>query len=109
MEELQPQLDSIFSLRTAFSPPWFRRDPTGRRYKTPCFRYWGLIAKRSSRLTKKWLNVRIACSRLRKLLRTMQGYEAMQMIRKGQVRWLSGSDVVGQVLFVNETLGVPAA
>jgi len=39
----------------------------------------------------------------------MQGYEAMQMIRKGQVRWLSGSDVVGQVLFVNETLGVRAA
>jgi hypothetical protein len=46
-----------FPLRTAFSPPWFRRDATGRRYKTPCFRYWGLIAKRSSgsRKVLKWL------------------------------------------------------
>src|SRR5262245_60624793 len=41
--------------------------------------------------------------------RTLQGYEAMQMIRKGQVRWLSGKDVVGHVLFVNEIFGVKAA
>jgi len=25
--------------------------------------------------------------------RTIQGYEAIHMIRKGQVRWVSGSDV----------------
>ena len=37
------------------------------------------------------------------------GYEAVQMIRKGQVRWLWGKDVVGQVLFVNEIFGVKAA
>jgi IS6 family transposase len=41
--------------------------------------------------------------------RTLQGYEAVQMIRKGQVRWLSGKDIVGQVLFVNEIFGVKAA
>jgi len=41
--------------------------------------------------------------------RTIQGYEVMHMIRKGQVRWLPKGDVVGQVLFVNETLGLKAA
>ena len=41
--------------------------------------------------------------------RTIQGYEALHMIRKGQVRWLAKGDAVGQVLFVNETLGLKAA
>src|ERR1700730_12209450 len=31
--------------------------------------------------------------------RTIQGYEVLHMIRKGQVRWLPKEDVVGQVLF----------
>jgi hypothetical protein len=31
------------------------------------------------------------------------------MIRKGQVRWLPKGDVVGQVLFVNETFRLKAA
>jgi len=41
--------------------------------------------------------------------RTIQGYEVLHMIRKGQVRWLPKGDVVGQVLFVNETFGLKAA
>jgi hypothetical protein len=41
--------------------------------------------------------------------RTIQGYEVVHMIRKGQVRWLPKGDVVGQVLFVNETFGLKAA
>jgi transposase-like protein len=40
--------------------------------------------------------------------RTIQGCEVLHMIRKGQVRWLPKGDVVGQVLFVNETLGLKA-
>ena len=40
--------------------------------------------------------------------RTIQGYEVLHMIRKGQVRLPKG-DVVGQVLFVNETFGLKAA
>ena len=38
--------------------------------------------------------------------RTIQGYEVMNMIRKGQVRWLPKGDVVGLLLFINETLGI---
>jgi len=38
--------------------------------------------------------------------RTIQGYEAMNMIRKDQVRWLSGYDVQRQNRFVNELFDV---
>ena len=41
--------------------------------------------------------------------RTLQGYEALHIIRKGQVRWLPKGDVVGQVKFVNEIFGLKAA
>ena len=34
----------------------------------------------------------------------IQGYEAIHMIRKGQVRWLPKGDVVEQVQFINATL-----
>jgi hypothetical protein len=32
----------------------------------------------------------------------------MYMIRKGQVRWVAKGDVVGQVRFINQTLGIAA-
>ena len=40
--------------------------------------------------------------------RTIQGYEAVHMIRKGQVRWLPKGDVLGLLLFLNEILGLRA-
>ena len=39
---------------------------------------------------------------------TIQGYEAMHMIRKGQVRWLPKGDIAGQVRFVNRAFGLAA-
>ena len=41
-------------------------------------------------------------------LRTIEGYEAMNMIRKGQVRWLAKGDVVGQVRFIEQAFGIAA-
>jgi len=41
--------------------------------------------------------------------RTLQGYEVLHMIRKGQVRWLPKGDVAGQVQFVNDMFGLQAA
>src|SRR3954454_15473161 len=35
----------------------------------------------------------------------IQGYEAMNMIRKGQVRWIPKGDIAGQVRFVNRAFG----
>ena len=41
--------------------------------------------------------------------RTIQSYEVMHMIRKGQVRWLPKGDVAGQVLLIHQILGLKAA
>ena len=40
--------------------------------------------------------------------RTLQSYEVLHMIRKGQVRCLPKLDVIGQVQFVNEIFGLKA-
>jgi transposase, IS6 family len=40
--------------------------------------------------------------------RTLQGIEAVHMIRKGRVRWLAKDDAVGQALFVAELFGIAA-
>jgi hypothetical protein len=39
-------------------------------------------------------------------LRTIAGYEAMNMIRKGQVRWLAKGDVLGQVRFIEQAFDI---
>jgi IS6 family transposase len=38
--------------------------------------------------------------------RTIEGYEAMHMIRKGQVRWLAKGDINEQVRFINISFGI---
>jgi transposase, IS6 family len=39
-------------------------------------------------------------------LNTIAGYEAMNIIRKGQIRWLPKVDIVGQARFIERTLGL---
>ena len=39
---------------------------------------------------------------------TIAGYEAMHMIRKGQVKNLAGNDAIGQIKFINNLFGVAA-
>jgi transposase-like protein len=41
-------------------------------------------------------------------LNTIAGYEAMNIIRKGQIRWLPKTDTGGQVRFVKRILGIAA-
>jgi hypothetical protein len=33
--------------------------------------------------------------------RTIQGYEAVHMIRKGQARWVAGNDLLLQIQFID--------
>ena len=40
--------------------------------------------------------------------RTLQGIEAVAMIRKGRVRWLAQGDPVGQAHFIAELFGIAA-
>ena len=41
--------------------------------------------------------------------RTIQDIETVNMIRKGQIRWLLESDILGQAAFVSELFGVSIA
>ncbi len=41
-------------------------------------------------------------------LNTIAGYEAMNIIRKGQIRWLPKTDTIGQIRFIERTLGIAA-
>ena len=41
-------------------------------------------------------------------LNTIAEHEAMNIIRKGQIRWLPKTDTVGQVRFVERILGIAA-
>jgi len=41
-------------------------------------------------------------------LNTIAGFEAINIIRKGQIRWLPKTDTLGQVRFVERILGIAA-
>ena len=53
------------------------------------------------------MGIRVLKGYLR-MRQTIQGYEAMHMIRKGQARWVSGSDVRRQIEFINKLFEVAA-
>jgi IS6 family transposase len=40
--------------------------------------------------------------------RTIEGYEAMNRIRKGQARWISGKDIRRQNQFIDKLFDLPA-
>ena len=41
-------------------------------------------------------------------LNTIAGYEAMNIIRKGQIRWVAKDDIIGQIQFVERTFEIAA-
>ena len=41
--------------------------------------------------------------------RRIQGIETVNIIRKGQVRWLAKGDITGQVAFINGLFSLAAA
>jgi len=40
--------------------------------------------------------------------RTLQGYEAVNMLRKGQMHGVEKGDIMGQVAFISDLFGVAA-
>ena len=40
--------------------------------------------------------------------RTLKGYEAMAMIRKGQIQGIDRDNVIGQISFIHEIFGIAA-
>ena len=68
--------------------------------------YLNNILEQDHRAIKRRVNAKQGFREFQATRRTIQGYEAMHIIRKGQVRWLSGSGVRRQNRFINELFEV---
>ena len=81
----------------------------GRRCRCRTCPYLNNIIEQDHRAVKRRVNAKQGFRSLDGAWRTIQGYEAIHMIRKGQVRWLPKGDVAGQVLFIHQAFGLKAA
>jgi transposase-like protein len=70
--------------------------------------YLNNIIEQDHRAIKRRVKAKEGFREFQAARRTIQGYEAMSIIRKGQVRWLSGNDVRRQNRFINELFEVAA-
>jgi IS6 family transposase len=64
--------------------------------------YWNTIIEQYHRAKKRRVNAKQGFREFQAARLTTQGYEAMHIIRKGQVRWLSGSGVRRQNRFIDD-------
>lgn len=67
----------------------------------PC-PYLNNVLEQDHRFIKKRIAASLWFRSVDGALRTIEGYEAMNMIRKGQVRWLSGTDGLRQIRFIKK-------
>ena len=70
--------------------------------------YLNNILEQDHRAIKRRVKAKQGFREFHAAQRTIQGYEAMHMIRKGQARWMSGSDVRRQIQFINKRFEVAA-
>jgi IS6 family transposase len=81
----------------------------GRRCRCRPVRYLNNIVEQDHRAIKRRVRASQGFRSFRSARRTIQGIEMINMIRKGQVRWLPKGDIAGQVAFVAGLLGLAAA
>ena len=70
--------------------------------------YMNNIIEQEHRFIKKRIVASLWFRSVEGALNTIDGYEAMNMVRKGQVRWLAKDDIVGQVKFIESLFGIAA-
>jgi len=78
----------------------------GRRCRCRPCPYLNNIVEQDHRFIKKRVAAALWFRSVNGALNTLAGFEAMHMIRKGQVRWLAKGDVIGQVQFIHRLLGI---
>ena len=80
----------------------------GRRCRCRPSPYLNNILEQDHRFIKKRITASLWFRSVEGALRTIAGYEAMHVIRKGQIRWLAKGDVVGQRQFIHSAFGIAA-
>ena len=69
-------------------------------------RYLNNIVEQDHRAVKRRVRAMQGFRAFHSAWRTLQGIEMMNMIRKGQVRWLAKDDIAGQVAFIEGLFGL---
>ena len=85
-----------------------RTGQLGQRCRCRCSPYLNNRIEQDHRFVKKRVMSSQWFRSIDGALRTIAGYEAMNMIRKGKIRWLPKDDTVGQVRFIEQTFGLAA-
>jgi transposase-like protein len=70
--------------------------------------YLNNIIEQDHRFVKKRITASQGFRSVHGALSTIAGYEAMNIIRKGQIRWLPKGEVVGQKRFIERLFGIAA-
>jgi transposase-like protein len=70
--------------------------------------YLNNIIEQDHRFIKKRIAASLGFRSAEGAWRTIEGYEAMHLIRKGQIRWLPKGDIVGQRQFIHTLFGLAA-
>ena len=78
----------------------------GRRCRCRTAPYLNNIIEEDHRFIKK--RIRLGFRSAEGACRTIEGYEAIHSIRKGQVRWVAKGDAIAQRQFIHSILGVAA-
>jgi transposase-like protein len=66
------------------------------------------IIEQDHRFIKKRIVANLWFRSVAGAINTIDGYEAMNMVRKGQVRWLAKDDIAGQAKFIESLFGIAA-
>ena len=70
--------------------------------------YLNNILEQDHRALKRRVKAKQSFREFQAARRTIEGYEAMHMIRKGQARWISGKDVRKQNQFIDKLFDLAA-
>ena len=78
-----------------------------RLYRHRPVQYLNNILGQDHRAIKRRVNAKQGFREFQAARRTIQGYEAMNMIRKGQARWVGGTNVQRQIQFIQKLFELP--
>jgi IS6 family transposase len=80
----------------------------GRRCRCRTAPYLNNIIEQDHRFIKKRITASLGFRSAEGAWRTIEGYEAMHAIRKGQIRWVAKDDPIAQRQFIHTIFGVAA-
>jgi transposase-like protein len=66
------------------------------------------ILEQDHRAIKRRVNAKQGFREFQAARRTIQGCEAVHMIRKGQIRWVAGNDLLRQIKFIDHLFDLAA-